>query len=140
MINVIIAAHGTLARDLLHAAQTIIGPIDGVHTISRLPREGKADLMKKFQHKISALDNPEGILILIDAYGGSPFNISSHFLEQYNIRIVTGVNLPMILDLATYREKLDLDKLTAKLANTGRRSVIIKRKTIVKTGLKGLFI
>ena len=140
MINVIIAAHGTLARDLLDAAQTIIGRIEGVHTISRLPHEGKADLMKKFQRKISQLDSPEGILILIDAYGGSPFNISSYFLDRYNMRIVTGVNLPMILDLATYREKLGLEKLAAKLARTGRRSVIVKQKSIVKTGLRGLLL
>ncbi len=140
MIKVIIAAHGTLAHDLLSAAQTIIGPIEGVHTVSRLPREGKADLLRKFHNKIAKLDNPEGILILIDVYGGSPFNISSHFLEQYNIRIVTGVNLPMILDLATYREKLGLDKLAARLARTGRRSVIVKQKSIVKTGLRGLLI
>ena len=140
MINVIIAAHGTLARDLLSAAQTIIGRIERVHTISRLPHEGRADLMKKFQRKIVQLDNTEGILLLIDAYGGSPFNISSHFLDRYNMRIVTGVNLPMILDLATYREKLGLEKLAAKLARTGRRSVIIKQNTIVKTGLRGLLI
>ena len=140
MLNVIIAAHGNLARDLLRAAQTIMGKIEGVHTISRLPSEGKADLLHKFHEKISQLSSPEGILILIDVYGGSPFNISSHFLNQYNIRIVTGVNLPMILDLATYREKLGLDKLAARLAKTGRRSVIVKQKTIVKTGLKGLLL
>lgn len=140
MLNVIIAAHGHLASDLLKAAQTIIGKIQGVHTISRLPSEGREDLLRKFHAKISKLDSPEGILILIDAYGGSPFNISSHFLNQYNIRIVTGVNLPMILDLATYREKLGLEKLAARLAKTGRRSVIVKQKSIVKTGLKGLLI
>ncbi len=140
MINVIIAAHGHLARDLLHAGEHIIGPIRGVHTIARLPKDGKADLLRKFQDKIKSLDNPDGILILIDAYGGSPFNISSHFLDQYNIRIVTGVNLPMILDLATYRDKLTLDKLAARLARTGRRSVIVKQKAIVKTGLLGMFL
>ena len=140
MINVIIACHGNLARDILKAAQTIIGPIQGVHTISRLPRDGRDDLLRKFQEKISSLDSPEGTIVLIDAYGGSPFNISSHFLDKYNIRIVTGVNLPMILDLATYREKLKLDDLAARLAKTGRRSVIVKKKGIVKTGLRGLLI
>ncbi len=134
MINIIIAAHGTLARDMLHAAETIIGPIQGVHTIARLPRDGKAELIAKFQKKIEELENPEGILVLIDAYGGSPFNISSGFLDRANMRIVTGVNLPMILDLATYREKLSLEKLAARLAKTGRRSVIVKHKTIVRTG------
>ncbi len=139
MINVIIAAHGNLARDLLHAGENIIGPIRGVHTIARLPKDGKAELMRKFKDKIAKLDTPDGILILIDAYGGSPFNISSHFLEEYNLRIVTGVNLPMILDLATYRDKLSLDKLASRLARTGRRSVIIKQKAIVRTGLLGIF-
>ena len=140
MISIIIACHGTLARELLHAAENIIGPIRGMHTIARMPEDGKAELLKKFQDKISRLDSPEGILILIDAYGGSPFNISSHFLDKYNIRILTGVNLPMILDLATYRDKLGLDKLAMRLARTGRRSVIIKQKAIVKTGLMGLFL
>ena len=140
MLNIIIAAHGNLARDLLHAAENIIGPIRGVHTIARLPMDGKAELTEKFQRKISRLNNPDGILILIDAYGGSPFNISSQFLNDYNIRIVTGVNLPMILDLATYRDKLGLEKLADRLAKTARRSVIIKQKSIVKTGLRGLLL
>jgi len=103
MVGLVVATHGELAAELLRTAEGIVGPVALAAAISVDARtsveEARARLATAI-HKVGA--DGEGVLVLTDMFGGTPANLALTFLEE-QIEVVTGVNLPMLLKLATSR-------------------------------------
>ena len=78
------------------------------------------------------MDVGKGILILTDMYGGTPSNISLSFLEEKKIEVITGVNLPMLLKLATYQNDMDLEALAAFITDYGQRNINLASEVLKK--------
>jgi PTS system mannose-specific IIA component len=78
------------------------------------------------------VDLGQGVLILTDMYGGTPSNISLSFLEGKKIEVITGVNLPMLLKLATYQNNLNLEQLAAFIADYGQRNINLASEVLKK--------
>jgi len=123
MIGVIIIAHGNLASELLRTAEMIVGTIENIEVLSISPSEGLDDLRHKIEEAIKKVNSSEGILVLTDMFGGSPANVSMTLAREYPLEILTGVNLPMILELALSRESGDLKKVAKKVEETGKKSI-----------------
>jgi PTS system mannose-specific IIA component len=123
MIGAIIIAHGNLAQELLRTANTIVGTQENIIALSFSTSEGLDDLKGKIEEAIRKVGSPEGILILTDMFGGSPTNVSIILAQEYPIEILTGVNLPMVLELALYREFGDLKEVAQKVADAGKKSI-----------------
>ncbi len=125
MIKVIIAGHGGLPGNLLDTVENITGKIPDCEAICFNPGEGR----REFRHKIGAslekFGRREIFLFLTDVFGGSASNIGYSFVNEYNIKIVTGVNLPMLLTLASNRASDDIDDLSFKLIQAGKNSILI---------------
>jgi mannose PTS system EIIA component len=103
MVGLVVATHGSLADALLETAAAIVGPVERAAAVSVDARtsvdEARARLATAI-HKVGA--DGEGVLVLTDMFGGTPANLALTFLEE-QIEVVTGVNLPMLLKLATTR-------------------------------------
>jgi len=103
MVGIVVATHGQLAAELLRTAEGIVGPVAGAVAISvdsaTSVEEARARLATAI-HKVGA--DGEGVLVLTDMFGGTPANLALTFLEE-QIEVVTGVNLPMLLKLASSR-------------------------------------
>ncbi len=103
MVGLVVATHGELAAELLRTAEGIVGPVERAAAVSVDARtsveEARARLATAI-HKVGA--DGEGVLVLTDMFGGTPANLALTFLEE-QIEVVTGVNLPMLLKLATSR-------------------------------------
>jgi len=69
------------------------------------------------------LDNGEGVLIITDMFGGTPSNLSLSFLEEGKVEVLTGVNLPMLIKLSTYREDKTLNELAMQLKSFGQKNI-----------------
>ena len=124
MVGVIIATHRDLGKELVKAAENILGPVEKCQVVSIETADRREDIRSKFSQAIKEVDSKEGVLILTDMFGGSACNISYSFSSNHNLRIVTGVNLPMVLELATHRNLDDLRKLTLLIERTGRASIL----------------
>ncbi len=124
MLGVIIATHRNLGRELIKAAENILGPVEKCQVVSIETADRREDIRGKFDQALKEVDSKEGVLILTDMFGGSACNISYSFCGDHNLRIVTGVNLPMILELATHRNLDDLRKLALLMERTGRASIL----------------
>ena len=74
---------------------------------------------------IKNAEQGEGVLILTDMFGGTPSNISLSFLEERRVAVVTGINLPMLIKLATLREDKQLDELATFVKEYGRRNISV---------------
>lgn len=106
MTTLIVASHGNFAQGLLSSAEMIFGPITDVTTVTLQPSQGPDDLIAAYQAVADA--NPdEEILILADLFGGSPYNAGARFAAgRPGTDIVTGVSLPMLLEVLTKRRGL----------------------------------
>jgi PTS system mannose-specific IIA component len=103
MVGLVVATHGELAAELLRTAEGIVGPVALAVAVSidahTSVEEARGRLATAI-HKAGA--DGEGVLVLTDMFGGTPANLALTFLEE-QIEVVTGVNLPMLLKLATSR-------------------------------------
>ncbi|OOF70493.1 PTS mannose transporter subunit IIAB [Rodentibacter caecimuris] len=125
-IAIIIATHGVAAEQLLKTTEMLIGEQDNVATIDFVPGENAETIMGKYQAKLSnELAHCEQVLFLVDTWGGSPFNAANRVSEgKDNMDIVTGVNVPMLVETFMARDdNPSLQELVAIALETGRTGV-----------------
>ncbi len=133
MIGVVVVTHCHLAEELISAAQLVVGEeLKQFEPVSIDPNEGFEEIRKKIMAAIRRVDGGQGILILTDMYGGTPSNISLSFLEAKKIEVITGVNLPMLLKLATYTNDMDLEGLAAFITDYGQRNINLASEVLKK--------
>lgn len=131
MIAIIIASHGLFSEELLNSSEMIFGKQTNVDTVTFLPGEGVSDLTNKYLDSIKSLNSKDGILFIVDIFGGSPFNCASLLaLENNNMEVLTGANLPMLLEVFANKSSLALKELVALAENSGKESIkqLIKSK------------
>ena len=133
MIGVVIVTHCRLAEELICAAQLVVGEeLKQFQAVSVEPKDGSEAIREKILTVIRKVDSGKGVLILTDMYGGTPSNISLSFLEDKKIEVITGVNLPMLLKLATYKEKFDLEQLAAFITDYGQKNINLASEVLKK--------
>lgn len=100
MVNIILASHGKFAEGILQSAEMIFGEQDQLKTVIFMPSEGPEDLKAKLDQAVESFGKDAEILLLVDLWGGSPFNQASVINEELpeKTAIVTGLNLPMLLE------------------------------------------
>ena len=134
MILVIIGTHGMFSEEILKSAEMIFGVQENVGIVTFKPGEGLDNLLEKYDELISELDCTDGVLFMVDLFGGSPFNAASIIaMKNDNMEIVTGVNLPMILETLGSRDFSSLSELLVIAENSGKEAIRVLNKNL-KTG------
>lgn len=123
MVGVIIASHGQLAQELLNAAQAVVGPLARAQAVTVSAR-GTCSTTDSLRQAIEALDDGDGVLVLCDLFGGSPSQAACTLLNDKRVEVVSGVNLPMVIKLATAREGATLQELATLLTQYGQKNVV----------------
>jgi len=123
MIGALVVTHGHLGRELVAAAEMIVGDISHIQAVSIGWHEDVNDARKDMEKRIGEVDAGAGVLILTDMFGGTPSNIAFSFHDPGRIDVVTGVNLPMILKIVTQKEGDTLDNLARCVLDQGRASI-----------------
>ena len=100
MFHVLVLTHGRLGEVLLESARTIAGTTPGVSALTLDWSDTFDEAHRKVRAALEEVDGGEGVLILTDMYGGTPFNVARKLAQSGRIEIVTGVNLPMVLRLS----------------------------------------
>ena len=103
MVAVIVAAHGRLAEGLIASSAMIAGPQEDLVAVTFDPSEGPDDLLAKYTAAVEKSPS-DRYLILVDLLGGSPYNAAARFAaEREDADVVTGVNLPMVIEVLSRR-------------------------------------
>ena len=124
MIGIVIVTHCQLGDALIGAAEFIIGNRpESLESISIDLNENAEKLRNKIKQGIKKVEGSEGVLILTDMFGGTPSNLSYSFLEEGRIEVLSGVNLPILIQAASMREKMKLDELATSLESFGKKSI-----------------
>lgn len=104
MIGVVIVTHGSLASALLNTVELIMGKQEQITTVAFETGQAVIDLQTRITRAVTQVDSGHGILILVDILGGSPYNASAMvMMEQENIEMITGVNVPMLFEVLPVR-------------------------------------
>ena len=124
MIGIVIVTHRQLGDALIEAAQFIIGKKPEALVSVSIDLNESADVLRaKIAEGIKSVSSEDGVLILTDMFGGTPSNLSYSFLEEGHIEVISGVNLPMLVDFLLRRKDQDLDAMVERLLQRGRSSV-----------------
>lgn len=125
MIGIVVAAHGQLAAALVAAAEGIVGSLEQVATVDLQPSEGLEIGNERLEGAIRTVDQGQGVVLLVDLFGGTPSNCSMALLPERAVEVVTGFNLPMLLKLASSRsEGKDAATVARELVEHGRTHIL----------------
>ncbi len=124
MIGIIVVTHGNLADVLIQTCFKIIGKREKIESHSIQWEDDAEVALKTIEKIVKKLDDGDGVLALTDMFGGTPTNLMISLSNNYNLEIVTGVNLPMVIKAATLQSKeIDLKEFASKIKNQGQRNI-----------------
>ncbi len=122
MIGVVVVTHGQLATELVNAAETIVGDLPQFTAVSIGWHDDVDDARDEIRQAIARVQG-SGVLILTDMFGGTPANLGLTFLEANRVEVITGVNLPMLIKLASLQQSSDLPAVARELRDAGRSAI-----------------
>jgi PTS system mannose-specific IIA component len=123
VIGVVVVTHGQLATELVNAAETIVGDLPRFAAVSIGWHEDTQDARDEIAEAVGRVQQDQGVLILTDMFGGTPSNLAMTFLAQGNVEVITGVNLPMLIKLASTTEPADLLQVARDMREHGRNAI-----------------
>lgn len=138
MVGILIVSHGRLAEALISSVQFLVGNLQRVKGIAIWPRDRKEEVKDRIEKGIGEMDDGDGVLILTDILGGTPTNLTLPLLEEDKVEVVTGVNVPMLVTVSSYRKGRSLEEIAALVKKSGRRSIVMAKKVLgLKSSLSG---
>jgi PTS system mannose-specific IIA component len=123
MIGVVVVTHGQLARELLNAAEMIVGDLPQFVAVSIGWHDDVNNARDEIAQAIERVRGESGVLILTDMFGGTPSNLGITFIEADRVEVITGVNLPMLLKMASVQGATDLLDVARQMREHGRHAI-----------------
>jgi PTS system mannose-specific IIA component len=125
MVGLVVATHGRLAEELLLTAEGIVGRLERCEAVSIVAGASMDEARERIAAAVKRVDQGDGVLVLTDMFGGTPANLALTFLGD-KLEVVTGVNLPMIMKLATARgEDVSLHSVAELVTAYGQKNITL---------------
>lgn len=121
----VLITHGQLAVELLAAAEMIVGTLPFVAAVSIGWHDDMDVARAEIERAVERVSEGRGVLLLTDMFGGTPTNIASVFLAENEVEVITGVNLPMIIKLASQAETESFADLARRVRDGGREGIYL---------------
>ena len=125
MIGLVLVTHGRLAQEFIYAMEHVVGPQAGVEAICIGPED---DMERRRQDIMAACDRVNsgaGVILLTDMFGGTPSNLAISVMEQTRAEVIAGLNLPMLIKLASVRGRVSLEDAGAAAQEAGRKYISV---------------
>lgn len=122
-IGGVVVSHGQLANELLAAAEAVVGELSHITAVSIGWHDDVEMAKSEIERAIANVSTGKGVLLLTDMFGGTPTNIAAMFLSENEVEIVTGVNLPMVIKLASVNKDLTLHELAKEVEVQGKEAI-----------------
>jgi PTS system mannose-specific IIA component len=134
MIGLVIVTHGRLAEEFVHAMEHVVGPQASVASICIGPEDDMERRRRDILAACARVDDGGGVILLTDMFGGTPSNLAISVMEQTKAEVIAGLNLPMLIKLASVRLRDDLPTCVAQAQEAGRKYISVA--SYVLTGEK----
>ena len=134
MIGVVLVTHGNLATELVKVMEHVVGPQDQLTTITIDPDDDMEKRREDILNSVQLVDKGLGVIILTDMFGGTPSNLAISIMEQAKIDIIAGVNLPMLIKLASVRSTETISEAVAQAREAGQKYIMVASQVLGSTG------
>lgn len=124
MIGLVVVAHAGLARELLTAAEMIMGKIESAEAVGISPDDQVDAILGAIKGAVQKVGQ-DGAIIMTDMFGGTPSNMGLSFLDENRVEVLTGVNLPMVIKFASERDKCGVAELAERLKKCGCEGITV---------------
>ena len=123
MIGLVIVTHGGLAVEFRAALEHIVGPQSQLETISIGPEDDMEARRAEILDAVNRTETGQGVIILTDMFGGTPSNLAISVMDEANVEILAGINLPILVKLAGLRSEVPLDEAVTLAREAGRKYI-----------------
>ncbi|GBE44712.1 PTS system mannose-specific EIIAB component [bacterium BMS3Bbin10] len=130
MIGLVVVTHGGLAQEFQAALEHVHGPQKQVAAISIGPDDDMETRRNDILQAIKDVDSGKGTVLLTDMFGGTPSNLAISVMEQAKVEVIAGVNLPMLIKLASVRGECDLEDAISQAQEAGRKYISVASKIL----------
>ena len=125
MIGLVIVTHGRLAEEFLAAMVHVVGPQHGVRAICIGPDDDMEQRRREIVDAAHAVDEGGGVILLTDMFGGTPSNLAISAMDEAHAEVIAGLNLPMLIKLASVRGREPLQTCVAWAQEAGRKYISV---------------
>ena len=130
MIGMVLVTHGHLATEFRAALEHVVGPQKQVATVSIGPDDDMEQRRHDILTAVEAVDGGDGVVLLTDMFGGTPSNLAISVMNGGAIEVVAGINLPMLIKLASVRDVATLDQAVAQAQDAGRKYINVASRVL----------
>jgi PTS system mannose-specific IIA component len=123
MIGIVIVTHGRLAAEFIAALEHVVGPQRDIAAICIGPDDDMEQRRQDILQSVRAVDTGDGVVLLTDMFGGTPSNLAISVMDQPKIEVIAGINLPMLIKLASLRSTEPLADAVRGAQEAGRKYI-----------------
>jgi len=132
LIGLVLVTHGRLADELVAALEHVVGPQTKVATVCIGPEDDMERRRMDILQSTSKVDDGSGVVVLTDMFGGTPSNLAISIMDKAKIEVIAGVNLPMLIKLASVRTKENLSDAVASAQEAGRKYINVASRLLTQ--------
>lgn len=129
-IGIVLVTHGNLAIELVKVMEHVVGPQEQLATVSIGPDDDMEKRREDILNSVQSVDRGLGVIILTDMFGGTPSNLAISIMEQAKIDIVAGVNLPMLVKLASVRSSETMSEAVTQARDAGQKYIMVASQVL----------
>ena len=134
MIGISVITHGLMAEGVLDSLKLIMGEQDNISVLGLHEGDEMESFKESIFNKVQEVSDGNGVLVFVDLFGASPFSTTGSLVPRFlenniDVRVITGCNLPMLLEAASMRHGMSLSELYKSIIETGKESILELRDT-----------
>lgn len=130
MIGLVLVTHGKLAEEFRYALEHVVGPQTALETVSIGPEDDMDQRRLDIVEAVSQVESGQGVIILTDMFGGTPSNLAISVMDGGRIEVIAGINLPMLIKLASIRGEDDMEKALEEAQEAGRKYINVASRVL----------
>ena len=123
MIGMVLVTHGRLAAEFIAALEHVVGPQTGVAAVCIGPDDDMEQRRQDILRSVGEVDSGAGVVLLTDMFGGTPSNLAISVMDRGKVEVIAGVNLPMLIKLASLRQNESLERTVLGAQEAGRKYI-----------------
>lgn len=132
MIGLVLVTHGNLAKEFVSAMQHVVGPQEQVETVCIGPDDDMEMRRSEILSKVNETNSGDGVILLTDMFGGTPSNLALSMMDRANVEILAGINLPMLIKIASLRKENNIKKTVEGAQEAGKKYINIASQLLGK--------
>ena len=123
MIGLVLVTHGRLAEEFIAATEHVVGPQERIRAVCIGPDDDMERRRKDIIEAVGAVDDGDGVILLTDMFGGTPSNLAISVMDRAKVEVIAGMNLPMLIKLASVRKEESLEQAVLSAQESGRKYI-----------------